>query len=151
MIKNDSYAFWRGMEYRFYRDQDRTYKLISYNDGDLNNGFAIVLPPPTIKRDYSIYVKTVSRSEIESAYSCTTYGIYKGYQFQIVNEKDGKYFISTGDPNIGEKLGFEHIDYRDGAETWVDKSEVTGIWEDRDQYEDFPMPPDPRMLDKNKY
>ena len=97
---------------------------------------------------YRVYYRPVDKSEIESAYRVKcNYGIYKGVRVRVADyQKDtGKIWISVGyDDELGKALGIEPwIDYNDKCmryyETYVDVSEVTDIYEQREPVEEFPF------------
>ena len=96
---------------------------------------------------YREYSRPVDKSEIESAYKVHyNYGIYKGVRVRVSDyQKDtGKIYIMVGDEKQGMALGIEPwIDHNDKNyryyETYVDVSEVTDIYEQREPVEELPF------------
>ena len=96
---------------------------------------------------YREYSRAVDKSEIESAYRVKwNFGIYKGVRVRVADyqKETGKIFIMVDYDEQGNAFGIEpRIDYNDKCyryyETYVDVSEVTDIYEQREPVEDFPF------------
>lgn len=139
MIRNNIYAIHLNKEYQI-RHSDGIYELVSYDKADTENGFVlddalemktvtgrIVKLPPKDKETPDIYLKKVSKGDVEEVYWIDTYGVYKKHEFDILQETDTQYELSSGGFGVKE-LEFEMID-RGNYHKWVDKAEVDPVYE----------------------
>jgi hypothetical protein len=130
MIKQGHFATYQGNEYNISKNDDGTFQLISNNPSDQNSGF---MP----WGDSGRYVKTVKRNDIQSAYAIDAYCQYKGFEFGIDKEEDGKLRIFTGNDDVYEKLNLKEVD-RSVYECWVKRDDLEKIWEKKRSIYGFP-------------
>ena len=80
----------------------------------------------------TIYFKYVHRSELEEIYRISTYAEFKGIKLQAIKEDGDKILLSgvIGDYRVFESLGMKIVD-KGVYEKWVDKSDVTRIYEEK--------------------
>ena len=102
MIKNGKYAYYKGNEYKFSRDADGNYIIIT---SDLKKTDC------TFKDKYNtgVYSKLVNISDVE--------------RVSIIKEKNGEYLVSTNDCKIGEKLKLDRVD-KYAYEGWLNSNIV---------------------------
>ena len=121
-MKNGNFVTYKGKEYIFYKNFDKTVTLVSIDKSDVNLGFTYTLGQLT---------KTLNLTEIEGAYAIRTYGIYKGYTFAVRDEENNKYHLEGGYNNdIMIRLDFEMIE-RGVYRKYVSKDELEKIWEEK--------------------
>lgn len=73
-------------------------------------------------------IKFVNRNDVEEIYYINTNCFYKGYEFQVLSEKDDKILIYTNNNEVGAKLKMEFIE-RSEYQKWIKKNEVESIFE----------------------
>lgn len=102
--RSSTYARYKGKEYSAHRPFRKTnIELLSTDPADLESGF--------VEFTKSTYFKEVGPNEIESAYSVTTYALYQGTQFQVVNISGDEVLLYHSGPNSrAEELGFRVVD-----------------------------------------
>ncbi|MBP2644512.1 MAG: hypothetical protein H6Q67_2399 [Firmicutes bacterium] len=131
MIRLGWYAVYKGSDYHVSQREDGRYRLFLRAGEEgvakaVANGFT---PDP---ENFGVYEKVVDRDQITTAYTVTTYAMYKGYKFQAIEKKDGKVEISSGDYGLFhdkyKELGLEMVD-RGVYEKRVGRSELEKIWE----------------------
>lgn len=95
MIKNGKYAYYKGNEYKFSRDADGNYIIIT---SDLKKTDC------TFKDKYNtgVYSKLVNISDVDEIYKIATYGKVNEERVSIIKEKNGEYLVSTNDCKIGK-------------------------------------------------
>lgn len=109
--------------YRVSDFNNQTVELVSNDEIDLKLGFRTYAP--------GVYVKTVSRSEVQSLYSATPKASYLGHTFTIVREQDGVLLLAAS--YAAPEWGFTHAE--PGVwEKWVPRAEVERVWEERTPY-----------------
>lgn len=125
-MKEGKYAKYMGIEYTSGKNKDGTIILRSTNINDIEKGFKPCEPffyknsPEKI-----VCLKFVNRSEIENYYRVQTKAIYKGYEFEVVEESNNMISIvaMTGDYQNWLDLGMKCID-KGVYQKWIDKSEA---------------------------
>jgi hypothetical protein len=125
-MRNGVYAVYKGKEYEAGRSvESNVIVLRSYNPNDVSKGFSLYKG--------IVYVKRVQKSELEEVYRITTYAEYKGIKFQAIKEDGDKILLSgvIGDYRVFESLGMKMVD-KGVYEKWVDKSDVTAIYEEKE-------------------
>jgi len=124
-VRNDIYAIYKGKEYEAgISEESNVIVLCSQDPNDVSKGFSLYKG--------TIYLKYVHRSELEEIYSITTYAEYEGIKFQAIKEDGDKILLSgvIGDYRVFESLGMKIVD-KGVYEKWVDKSDVTAIYEEK--------------------
>ena len=116
MIKNGKYAYYKGNEYKFSRDADGNYIIIT---SDLKKTDC------TFKDKYNtgVYSKLVNISDVDEIYkNCN---LWKGEWREGFNYKgkNGEYLVSTNDCKIGEKLKLDRVD-KYAYEGWLNSNIV---------------------------
>ncbi len=123
-MKNGNFAVYKSIEYKFSSKGGNQILLMSNDSNDLKRGFGKSIHPGS-------YIKTVSRDEVDDAYSIFTFGIYKGHQFGIRAEEDGKVCIEgSGNENLMVSLDMDLVD-RGVYRKWVKKDELEQMWEEK--------------------
>ena len=132
-LRNDTYTTYLKKEYRVWNNQGLA-NLVSNDESDLSNGF--IEYDPDGNNNPRIFIKMVPPSEIGDVYEISTFAIYKGFEFYILNEYDGKYTLSTIDKVFVEKLGF--FQYEFGVfHKEVSKEDLDLIFEKKKLIENF--------------
>jgi hypothetical protein len=86
-----------------------------------------------------VYTYLVKKTEIEAAFQVDTHTIFKGEEWQVFEEKDGRVLISGGSYALAREY---KQDYYNGFRIWVKKNELTEIWEDLKPVSGYPFPKD---------
>lgn len=138
--RNSTYARYKGKEYRAHRPyRQNNIELISTDSTDLPSGF--------VEFSKGCYYKVVAPSEIESAYSVTSYALYQGTQFQVTNSTGDRVLLYHSGPSLqAEELGFKMVD-RFEYEKEVDHSELEKMWEERTPIWGFQLPAEPNTIE----
>lgn len=132
-LRNDTYTTYLKKEYRVWNNQGLA-NLVSNDESDLSNGF--IEYDPDGNNNPRIFIKMVPPSEIGDVYENSTFAIYKGFEFYVLNEYDGKYTLSTIDKVFVEKLGF--FQYEFGVfHKEVSKEDLDLIFEKKKLIENF--------------
>ena len=132
-LRNDTYTTYLKKEYRVWNNQWLA-NLVSNDESDLSNGF--IEYDPDGNNNPRIFIKMVPPSEIGDVYEISTFAIYKGFEFYVLNEYDGKYTLSTIDKVFVEKLGF--FQYEFGVfHKEVSKEDLDLIFEKKKLIENF--------------
>ena len=132
-LRNDTYTTYLKKEYRVWNNQGLA-NLVSNDESDLSNGF--IEYEPDGNNNPRIFIKMVPPSEIGDVYEISTFAIYKGFEFYVLNEYDGKYTLSTIDKVFVEKLGF--FQYEFGVfHKEVSKEDLDLIFEKKKLIENF--------------
>ena len=132
-LRNDTYTTYLKKEYRVWNNQGLA-NLVSNDESDLSNGF--IEYDPDGNNNPRIFIKMVPPSEIGDVYEISTFAIYKGFEFYVSNEYDGKYTLSTIDKVFVEKLGF--FQYEFGVfHKEVSKEDLDLIFEKKKLIENF--------------
>lgn len=128
-MKEGRYAIYLGKEYTS-GCVNREGKIIlrSTDLMDVNKGFELH-KPFKIKncKENIVCIKYVKRSEVEAYYKLTTYAYYKGYKFQVIEEKDDMISIwslfGEGDYKVWVDLGMKNVN-KGEYQKWIKKSEA---------------------------
>ena len=121
MIKNGKYAYYKGYEFKFSRDADGNYIIITSDSQKTDDTFKD-------KYNTGVYSKIVDLSDLDEIYKMTTYGKVNEERVSIIKEKNGEYLVGTNDCKIGEKLKLERVD-KYGYEGWLSSNLVQIIEE----------------------
>lgn len=125
-MKDGIFVIYKNKEYTAGKKRGSNITLISENEDDVKDGFQF-------RKGYknNVYTKEVPILEVSEKYAITTYVVYKGYDFIVINEEGNKIFIqSTNTNEIKEDL--ELTELSPGLYgTWVDISKVDEIYEDK--------------------
>lgn len=126
-MRNGLYISYKGKLYEARVKDSKTYILCSYNKEDIINGFSLYKG--------IVYVKTVSKEDIEYIYRITTFAEYNDIKVQVIKETDDKILISKmdGDCNLLSKIGMEKVD-KGIYQKWVLKDSVSKIYEEKEIY-----------------
>lgn len=124
-MRNGKFAIYKGIEYKFSSKGNKQVLLLSNDANDINRGFSASIHPGS-------YVKTVLRDELDEAYSIFTLAIYKGQEFLIRSEENGKVHIEgSGNEDLVSTLGFDYTEDRGIYRKWVNISDITSIRENK--------------------
>ena len=132
MIRFGTYTRFGGYDFRLLEKSD-CYRLVF--DG------AVCPLLNFIKYTDNVFYLDVSKEEIDNAFSIRTYGIYKGYKFDV-NKLNGENIIGivTDDKNAFEDLKLEFRD-RGVYQKEIKINELDKLWEERTQStHDLPLP-----------
>lgn len=121
MIKNGKYAYYKGKEFKFSRDTEGNYVIITSDFQKIDDTFKD-------KYNTGVFSKIVDLSELDEIYKITTYGKVYEERVSIIKEKHGEYLVGTNDCKIGEKLKLERVD-KYGYEGWLSSNLVQIIEE----------------------
>lgn len=126
-MRNGLYISYKEKLYEARVKDSKTYILCSYNKEDIINGFSLYKG--------IVYVKTVSKEDIEYIYRITTFAEYNDIKVQVIKETDDKILISKmdGDCNLLSKIGMEKVD-KGIYQKWVLKDSVSKIYEEKEIY-----------------
>lgn len=125
-MKKGKFAIYKGKTYSSGYIEGKGILLRSTNIEDLKNGFEECEPFYYGKwKEKVVCIKYVERSQVEDYYKIRIYAIYKGYKFELVDEKDDKISIvaMTGDYRIWLSFGMQCID-KGVYQKWIDKNEA---------------------------
>ena len=126
MMKDGKYAIYLGNEYTAGETQEGKIVLRSTDIEDVKNGFE-PCKPFNIKyiEDKIVCMKFVNSSEITEYYRIRTMAIYKGFEFEIVEETEDKLSIVTiiCDCREWKILGMKCIE-RYVYQKWINKNEA---------------------------
>ena len=120
-VKNGKYVIYKNKEYSADYIKGKGIVLRSYNAEDLDNGF----------QKYDGYnkevvgIKFVEETEVTEFYRARTVAIHKGYEFEVVEEKNNEISIvaMTGDYRVWEEMGMKCID-KGVYQKWITKDEA---------------------------
>ena len=120
-MKNGKYVIYKNKEYSADYIKGKGIVLRSYNAEDLDNGF----------QKYDGYnkevvgIKFVEETEVTEFYRARTVAIHKGYEFEVVEEKNNEISIvaMTGDYRVWEEMGMKCID-KGVYQKWITKDEA---------------------------
>ena len=117
MIRSGDFTTYNNKEYSFFKKQDGSVNLISYDSDALLEGFK--------KHDKiaNAYVKNVRIDEIHNPFLIKTHGKYKNEEINVRTEKGDSYHIGTPDAEIAKKLDMDRTD-KYYYEKWIPKEEV---------------------------
>ncbi len=116
MIKNGKYAYYKGKEFKFSKDSDGNYIIITSDSQKTDDTFKD-------KYNTGVFSKIVNLSDLDEIYKITTYGNVYEERVSIIKEKHGEYLIGTNDCRIGKKLKLDRVD-KYGYEGWLPSSAV---------------------------
>jgi len=119
-MRNITNAIYNGKEYSAGIKKDGQIVIRSENPKDISNGFW----EKSIGKN-SIYIKYVTRDELEEIYDKRISALYEGHEFTVVDEKDEMISIvaMTGDYRVWLSLGMESID-RGIYQKWIKKGDA---------------------------
>jgi len=123
MIKNGKYAYYKGNEFKFSKDADGNYIIITSDYQKTDDTFKD-------KYNTGVLSKIVDLSDLDEIYKITTYGMVNEDRVSIIKEKNGCCLVGTTDCKLGEKLKLERVD-KYGYEGWLPSSAVQ-IFEEKD-------------------
>jgi len=119
-MRNTIYANYQGIEYSAGIKEDGNIVLRSGDVNDIQKGFF-----EKKISDNSIYLKYVSPRDIDEIYDKRVFAKYKGYRFEVIDEKENEIsiLIMTGDYREWLKLGMTQID-KGVYQKWISKDEA---------------------------
>ena len=125
-MKDGEFAIYLGKEYSAGEIEKGKIVLRSTDIEDVKNGFE-PCKPFNIRyvEDKIVCIKFVNSSEITEYYILRTMAIYKGFEFEVVEETEDKLSIVTmiGDYRDWVRLGMKSIDI--GVyQKWINKNEA---------------------------
>lgn len=116
MIKNGKYACYKGYEFKFSKDADDNYIIITSDKRIIDDTFKD-------KYNTGVFSKIVDLSELDEICRIATWGIINGDRVSIIKEKNGDYLVGTSDCKLAEKLKLERVD-KYGYEGWLPANAV---------------------------
>jgi hypothetical protein len=119
-MRDDYYAIFQGKEFRLIELETNNFQLQSVTKPDASLGFR--------KSRSGTYLRPVSKEELESFYRIYTCAQYRGWEFGVMEEDNGKLLLTGGEDRVCRTFGFEWVD-RGVWEKWVPKSELGKVWE----------------------
>lgn len=125
-MKNGKYAIYLGKEYLSGKNKEGKIILRSTDINDVQNGFEPCEPFYYKSCENAIVcLKCVNCSEIEQFYRITTKANYAGFEFEVMEEKEGKILLVSlnGDYRDWLKLGMECID-KGVYQKWIEKKDA---------------------------
>jgi hypothetical protein len=133
-MRNQTYTIFNGIEIQLTRNPDGDYKLIYRGEIPPDGSFYAA------KNANNVFCKIVEKKLITNAFTVITYALYKGYKFQVDNERGDLLEIVTSNDELLKKFNLQFVD-RLYYLKWVNKSEIEKIWEERGPSGyDLPMP-----------
>ena len=125
-MKDGEFAIYLGKEYSAGEIEKGKIVLRSTDIEDVKNGFE-PCKPFNIKyiQDKIVCFKYVNSSEITEYYRIRTIAIYKGFEFEVVEETEDKLSIVTmiGDCREWKRLGMKCIE-KYVYQKWINKNEA---------------------------
>ena len=103
MIKNGYYCIYQGEEYEFGCDMNNNYKIRTKDIKKIDSTFEN-------KHMIGIYIKNVTKSDLDKIYSCNTIGRIGNIKFHVDKELENSYIVGTGSTENAEKLGLPMMD-----------------------------------------
>ena len=126
MMKDGEFAIYLGKEYSAGEIEKGKIVLRSTDIEDVKNGFE-PCKPFNIKyiEDKIVCMKFVNSSEITEYYRIRTMAIYKGFEFEVVEETEDKLSIVAmgGDYREWVRLGMKFVE-RFVYQKWINKNEA---------------------------
>ena len=119
-MKDTTMAKYNGQEYSAGIKVDGRIVLRSDNPDDISKGFELYQIG-----NNKIYIKYVSREEIDGIYDIVTTANYQGYSFEVIDADGDKILLCTMklDYRICENLRMECID-KGVYQKWINKREA---------------------------
>ena len=119
-MKNITFAKYKDKKYSAGIKSNGKIVLRSNNIEDLNNGFV----EKTFGKNH-IYIKYVSKYEVQEIYDKRVVAAYKGYSFEVIDETDDMISIvtMTGDYQEWLRLGMKCID-KGVYQKWISRDEA---------------------------
>jgi hypothetical protein len=113
MLQLGLYVKYKGIEYGITVNMDGNIKIMTED---------LRITDKTFKNTYhsGVYTKIVNPNELVDCVSVEFYGVIPGKNVQVLQEKENKYQIGTGDLLIGSHLNLPRVD-RDTWLGWVPK------------------------------
>lgn len=112
----DDYANYQGVTYRVSKIDNDSIRLVSEDEKSINFGFSLRIPDKKYSEDPKyrgikfpdVYIKIVSRKDLNDLYRIHYYAEYEGLSFQIVttNILRKTITIGTNDAEIARKYDF---------------------------------------------
>lgn len=122
-VKNDFFAVFRGVEYRFVNRKSHLV-LISEDPDVLNNGFE--------KYNETTYIRQLQVSELDTAYQCSTHARYFDIECSVRSCKNGQITLFYAlNYEKAEVYGFTHEDRNEYVKT-VSLDDVEAVWYEYD-------------------
>jgi hypothetical protein len=110
--ENGLYAIYNNREYDLLI-RGESYYLFSTDENDMvNNGFSYYIDTSG-NIDKDMYMKKITRKEIDEAYKVRMYGVYKGHEFFIMAENNGEVVLTISSPKeveIAKQLEFKFVE-----------------------------------------
>lgn len=143
-IKNDSFAFFKGIECRFWKIEENLYSLqTSFKENLLSIGFKRYENYKTNEFLSDKVFIILSAEQIQSAFDRETYCDYQVGKYYLENIFHGEVILSP-ELETKKKLGLHyyddgriHLDYK------IFTNEVIDIWEERTPIEGFKFDVEP--------
>lgn len=120
-------AIYEGREYEYIEHEDnKQFELIIRDSSQPHQDFQL--------DDEGMYVKFVTRDEIDELYYIDQYAKYKGHKFPIWEMNEEQLLLGEGDYFIAKEVGFppSELPWERGLyKKWILKSDVEAMWEEK--------------------
>ncbi|HTL83170.1 MAG TPA: hypothetical protein VL651_15760 [Bacteroidia bacterium] len=123
-FRNSNYAFIDSVETELIETSEGKLKLIYRGISAPNETFS-----PSTKHK-GIFVRYVTKEEIDSGFQASTFALFKDFIFQVDRFRNGKYRLTTSDDNAYKALGLNMVD-RGWYDIEVPREEIQKMWEER--------------------
>ncbi|MGG0486729.1 hypothetical protein ABEY65_25565 [Priestia aryabhattai] len=119
MIRKGLYAAYNERDYECYETENGCVKLISYDKGDVANGF--------IPYNDTTFIKEVPRDAVEEVFFVAPYATYQNETFGVSAASDGRVLLTTSEKEKADKYHFQRTDkYLYEKRVVKGRSEVNG-------------------------
>ncbi len=102
MIRKGLYAAYNERDYECYETENGCVKLISYDKGDVANGF--------IPYNDTTFTKEVPRDAVEEVFFVAPYATYRNETFGVSAASDGQVLLTTSEKEKADKYHFQQTD-----------------------------------------
>jgi hypothetical protein len=120
-------AVYKGTEYEYIEHEDsKKFELIIRDTSQSHPDFQL--------DDDGIYIKFVTRAEIDELYYIRQYAKYKGHTFPIWEMNEEQLLLGEGSYTIATEVGFppSELPWERGLyKKWVSKSDIEAMWEEK--------------------
>ncbi|MBX9994711.1 MULTISPECIES: hypothetical protein [Priestia] len=102
MIRKGLYAAYNERDYECYETENGGVKLISYDKGDVANGF--------IPYNDTTFTKEVPRDAVEEVFFIAPYATYQNETFGVSDASNHRVLLTTSEKEKADKYHFQRTD-----------------------------------------
>ncbi|USL40129.1 hypothetical protein [Priestia megaterium] len=102
MIRKGLFAAYNERDYECYETENGCVKLISYDKGDVANGF--------IPYNDTTFTKEVPRESVEEVFFVAPYATYQNATFGVSDASDSRVLLTTSEKEKADKHNFQRTD-----------------------------------------